>query len=80
MCSSPKKPSGTLKTTAKGTGTVTVHATSIEAAPRHTSPRAPSDVIRPLSGTPIDTTVGAQVEKVVPPGERRNKTTVYCLR
>jgi hypothetical protein len=52
----PKKPSGTLKPTAKGTG----------------------DVSGPLSVAPTGTTpTTAQVDKVVPSRERRNKTPVY---
>jgi hypothetical protein len=74
----PKKQSGTLKLTAKGTSTAPVPAASMEAAQRHTYPGAPDDVFGPLSVAPIGTTSSTnQVDKVVPPGERRNKTPVY---
>jgi hypothetical protein len=74
----PKKPSGTLKPTAKGTSSAQVPAASKEAAPRRTSPRAPGDVSGPLNVALIGTTfTTAQVDRVVPTGERRNKTPVY---
>jgi hypothetical protein len=74
----PKKLSGTLKPTAKGTSSAPVPAASKEAASRRTSPGAPGDVSGPLSVRPIGTTpTTAQVDKVVSPGERRNKTPVY---
>jgi hypothetical protein len=73
-----KKPSGPPKLTAKGTGSLSVPVVSKEAAQRRTSPGAPGDVSGPMGGTPTSTTPSsAQVEKVVPPGERRNKTPVY---
>jgi hypothetical protein len=74
----PTKSSGTLKPTDKGTSSTPVPAASKEAASRRTSPEAPGDVSGPLSVAPIGTTsTTAQVDKVVPPGERRNKTPVY---
>jgi hypothetical protein len=73
-----KEPSGTLKSTTKGTSSAPIPAASTEAASRRTSPGAPGDLSGPLSVTPIGTTpTTAQVDKVVPPGERRNKTPVY---
>jgi hypothetical protein len=72
------KPSGPPNPTAKGTGSLSVPVASKEAAQRRTSPGAPGDVSGPMGGTPTSTTSSsAQVEKVVPPGERRNKTPVY---
>jgi hypothetical protein len=72
------KPSGPPKLTAKGTGSLSVPVVSKEAAQRRTSPGAPGDVSGPMGGKPTSTTPSsAQVEKVVPPGERRNKTPVY---
>jgi hypothetical protein len=74
----PKKLSGTLKPTAKGTSYAPVPAASKEAASRRTSPGAPGDVSGPLSVAPIGTTSKtAQVDKVVPHGERCNKSPVY---
>jgi hypothetical protein len=74
----PKKPSGKLKPTAKGTSTAPVPAASMKAAQRRTYPGASGDVSGPLSVAPIGTTSStAQVDKVVPHGERRNKTPVY---
>jgi hypothetical protein len=74
----PTKPSGTLKPTAKGTSSAPVPAASKKAASRRTSPGAPGDVSGPLNVAPIGTTsTTAQVDKVVPPGKRRNKTPVY---
>jgi hypothetical protein len=62
------KPSGTLKTTAKGTGTAAVPAASKDAASRRTSAGPTGSVPGPLSGKPVGTTVtGAQVEGRVPP-------------
>jgi hypothetical protein len=72
------KPSGPPKLTAKVTGSPSVPVASKEAAQRRTSPGAPGDVSGPMGGTPTSTTPSsAQMEKVVPPGERRNKTPVY---
>jgi hypothetical protein len=74
----PTKPSVTLKSTAKGTGSASVPSVSKEAASRCTSHGAPGDVSGPLSVAPIgNTSTTAQVDKVVPPGELRNKTPVY---
>jgi hypothetical protein len=74
----PKKPSGTLKQRAKFTSSVTLPAVSKEADARRTPPGAPGDVSGPLSVEPIGTTSStAQVDKVVPNGERRNKTPVH---
>jgi hypothetical protein len=71
----PKKPNGKLKHTAKSTSSAPVPAASKKAASRSTSPGAPDDVSGPLSVAPIGTTfTTAQVDKVVPSGERRNKT------
>jgi hypothetical protein len=45
---------------------------------RRTSPGVPGDVSGPLSVAPVGTTsITAQVDKVAPPGEQRNKTPVY---
>jgi hypothetical protein len=72
------KPSGPPEPTAKGTGSLSVPVASKEAAQRRTSPGAHSDVSGPMGGTPTsNTSSSAQVEKVVPPGERRNKPPVY---
>jgi hypothetical protein len=50
----------------------------MEAASRLTSPGAPGDVSGPLSVAPIGTTSStAQVENVVHPGKRGNKTPAY---
>jgi hypothetical protein len=63
------KSSGTLKPTAKGTGTAAVPAASSEAAPRRTSAGASGSVFGPLSGTPkVTTFTAAQVETRVPRG------------
>jgi hypothetical protein len=73
----PKKPSGTVKPTAKGTSTAPVPAASMEAASRRSSPGATDDVSGPLSVAPIGTTSAtAQVDKVFPTIERRSKTPV----
>jgi hypothetical protein len=73
----PKNPSGTLKPTAKDTSSAPVPAVSKEAASRRTSPGAPGDVSGPLNVAPVGTTsTTAQVDKVVPTGELRNKTPV----
>jgi hypothetical protein len=57
------KPSGTLKPTAKGTGTAAVPAASKDAAPRRTSAGASSRGSGPLSGTPQGTNfTAAQVQ------------------
>jgi hypothetical protein len=64
----PNKPSGTLKPTAKVSGTAPVPATSTEAAQRHKSPGAPCDVSGPLSIAPTGTTSSAQVVEVIAPG------------
>jgi hypothetical protein len=72
------KPSGLPKLTTKCTGSPSVHFASKEVAERRTSPGAPGDVYGPMGGTPTSTTPSsAQVEKVVPPGDRRNQTPVY---
>jgi hypothetical protein len=72
------KPSGPPKPTAKSTGSLSVPVASKEAAQRRTSPGATAAVSGPMVDTPTSTTSSsAQVEKVVPPGERRNKTPVY---
>jgi hypothetical protein len=45
---------------------------------RRTFVGGPADVSGPLSGTPFDTTSpSAQLDKVVPLGERHNKTSAY---
>jgi hypothetical protein len=57
------KPSGTIKPTAKGTGTAAVPAASSEAAPRRTSAGASGSVSGPLRGMHKGTTLTtAQVE------------------
>jgi hypothetical protein len=62
------KPNGTLKPTAKGTGTAVVPAASSEAVPRRMSAGASGSVSGPLSGTPKGTTLTtAQVENRAPP-------------
>jgi hypothetical protein len=72
------KLSGPPKLTAKGTGSLSVPVASKEVAERRTSPGAPGDVSGPMGCTPtITTPPSAQMEKVVPPGERRKKTPVY---
>jgi hypothetical protein len=72
------KPSGTLKPTAKETGTAAVAAASKDAAHRHKSAGPSGSVLGPLSGKPEGTNfTAAQVEGRVPPGERSNKTPVY---
>jgi hypothetical protein len=69
---------GPPKLTAKGTGSPSVPVATKEAAQRRTSPGAPGDVAGPTGGSHTSTTpTSAKVEKVVPPGERRNKTPVY---
>jgi hypothetical protein len=74
----PKKPSGPLKPTANGTVILPAIAVSMEATLRRTSPGIPSEVSGPMSGPPAETTTpSSQVDKAVPPGERRNKTPVY---
>jgi hypothetical protein len=50
----------------------------MEATPRRTSPGAFGEVSGPMSGTPASTIKpSAQVDKAVPPGERRNKSPAY---
>jgi hypothetical protein len=72
------KPSGTLKPTDKGSRYAPVPAASKDAASRRTSHRAPGDVSGPLSvATTGTTSTTAQVDKVFPPGERRNKPPVH---
>jgi len=61
--STPNKPSGSLKPTAKGSGNVSVLAASIEAAKRRTSPDPLGEVSGPLGDEPVCTTTTAQVEK-----------------
>jgi hypothetical protein len=69
-----RKPSGTPKPTAKGTGTAAVPAASSEAAPRRTSAGSSGSVSGPLSGTPKGTTfTTAQVENRDPPGSDATK-------
>jgi hypothetical protein len=71
------KPSGTLKSIAKGTGTAAVPAASKDAAHRRTSAGHSDSGPGPLSSKPEGTNfTAAQVEGRVPPGERRNKTPV----
>jgi hypothetical protein len=68
------KPSGTLKPTAKGTGTAAVPAASKDAAPRRTSAGPSGSASGPLSGTPEGTTfTTAQVEGRAPPGRDDTK-------
>jgi hypothetical protein len=74
----PKKPSGPFKPTANGTVILPVSVSLMEGTLRRTSSGAPGEVSRPMTGTPAGTTtLIAQVDKAVPPGERRNKTPVY---
>jgi hypothetical protein len=62
------KPSGTLKPTAKGTGTAAVPAASSEAAPRRTSAGSSGSVSGLLGGTPKGSTfTTAQVQNRLPP-------------
>jgi hypothetical protein len=50
----------------------------MEVAQRSTYPGTPGDVSGPLSIESIGTISStAQVDKVVPPGEQRNKTPLY---
>jgi hypothetical protein len=71
----PKKTSGPIKPTANDTATLPVTVASMEATLRRTSPGAPGEVSGLMSGTPAGTTTpSAQVDKAVPPGERRKKT------
>jgi imidazolonepropionase-like amidohydrolase len=68
--------SGTLKPTAKGTGTAAEPAASKDAAPRRTSAGSSGSVSGPLSSTPKGTTfTAAQVEARAPPprGATRQK-------
>jgi hypothetical protein len=74
----PKKAKWDAQAHSQGYSSAPVPAASKEAASRRTSPGAPGDVSGSLSVAPIGTTPStAQVDKVVPPGERRNKTPVY---
>jgi hypothetical protein len=73
-----KMSSGPLKLTANGSVSLPVQVASMEVTLRRICPGAPREVSGLLSGTPTGTTTpSAQVEKVIPPGERRNKTPVY---
>jgi hypothetical protein len=69
------KPSGTIKPTAKGTGTAAVPTAYKDAAPRRTSAGSSGRVSGPLSGTPKGTTsTTAQVEnRAPPPGNNATK-------
>jgi hypothetical protein len=68
--SAPNKPSGTLKSKAKGAGSESVPASSIEAAPRRTSVGTSGSAFEPLSVAPIVTTSStAKVDKRLPPEE-----------
>lgn len=75
----PNRLRGTLKPTAKGTCTAPVSPASIEAASRRTSPGEQGEVPEQLSVASNGTTSNtSQVDEVVFPGERRNKTP--CIR
>jgi hypothetical protein len=75
----PKKPRGSPKPTAKGSGNVSVPAAPMEAARRCTSTDLPRKVSRPLSDAPVGTTSTVQVEKEVsPPEERRDEIKPRC--
>jgi hypothetical protein len=68
------KPSGTLKLTAKGTGTDAVPDASKDAEHRRKSAGSSGSVPGPLSGKPEGTTVtAAKVEKGAPPPRERRK-------
>lgn len=77
--SEPNKPSGTPKLATTGTGTASVSPASIEAAPSCTSRGTSGVISSPLNVALNSTTpTTAQVDKRVPPVERRNRNQV-CL-